>query len=129
MEGIPVGDSQMEDTPVEDILKEDTPELEDKPLVLEDTDQEGIDLVDSGHGVQIAPYPAHHACLCRLPLYSKVLTMISPVKVAKSHIKKADGYILIWIPPRNANNYIKEEQANCLNFLRTQKDMNVMRRC
>lgn len=66
-------DNQMEDNQMEDTLKVDSLELGDKHQLAEDKHLEGIDLVDSGHGVQKALYHhAHHACLYHLPLSSNL---------------------------------------------------------
>lgn len=66
-------DNQMEDNQMEDTLKVDSLGLGDKHQVVEDKHLEGIDLVDSGHGVQKALYHhAHHACLYHLPLSSNL---------------------------------------------------------
>lgn len=77
--GSHVGDSQMEDNQMEDTLMVDSLELGDKHQVVEDKHLEGIDLVDSGHGVQGVQgvqkalyHHAHHACLYHLPLSSNL---------------------------------------------------------
>lgn len=87
--GSHVGDSQMEDNQMEDTLKVDSLELGDKHL-------EGIDLVDSGHGVQKALYHhAHHACLYHLPLSSNLNLRYHLSERPQNHIKKQEQTMLI----------------------------------